>query len=131
LSTIEYQKSNFELKKISNELKGFKIFLHYFGNSIQLKGHFSVNRCTIDPKMFKFLVGISQIAAKLYQKLSIFFSNFSNFSEPFFEKFEKHFFLKNSIFFSKKTRSTKDVETPVPSISSTEVQHHAAHHGPS
>jgi hypothetical protein len=79
-------------------------------------------------KMFKFLVGISQIAAKLYQKLSIFFSNFS---EPFFEKLEKQNFSKNLIFFSKKTRSTKDVETPVPSISSTEVQHHAAHHGPS
>jgi hypothetical protein len=25
-------------------------FLHYFGISIQLKGHFSVDKCTIDPK---------------------------------------------------------------------------------
>jgi hypothetical protein len=28
-------------------------FLHYFGISIQLKGHFSVAKCTNDPKMFK------------------------------------------------------------------------------
>jgi hypothetical protein len=37
-------------KKFSNEFKGFKLFLHYFGISIQLKGHFSVDKCIIDPK---------------------------------------------------------------------------------
>jgi hypothetical protein len=84
--------------KFSNELKGFKLFLHYFGISIQLKGHFSVDKCIIDPKKV-------QIAAKLYQRLSNFFSNFS---EPFFEKFEKQNLPKKSNFFSKKTRSSTD-----------------------
>jgi hypothetical protein len=40
--------------------------------------------------------------AKLYQRLSNFFSNFS---EPFFENFEKQNLPKKSNFFLKKTRS--------------------------
>jgi hypothetical protein len=82
LSTIKYQKSNF---KFFNEFKGLKVFLHYFGISIQLKGHFSVDKCTIDPKNCQ--ISLLELT-KLQPKIKYFFFDF-------FEFFGGHF-LKNS-----------------------------------
>jgi hypothetical protein len=48
---VKNQISNLKLKKkFSNELKCFKLFLHYFGITSQLKGQFRVDKCIIDPK---------------------------------------------------------------------------------